>query len=596
MFCPECGTRVDDDAFFCPECGTKLTPIAVESSAPETQPRPEPDMTDCDNSRRSSANPQPQEDKVLVSGFILINSYTLSKRFCIDRERVIADANQYAAAMRPAGILYQVLDASDYTYKKKGLLGNYKRVSLGPNNAWYEYADITKDAYDEEIRLKHKEPEYLFIIGGDEDIPMPLMPHFMSDAPDQDIDTDLLYSYPYGKQMGEKFVKMNIFQYDALFYVGRLPIANDGRYEDIVQYYNRALENGLQVKMDTAYTQCDPHWKAITNEVTRNLFQNDFYPLSKSLPDTTFYNEHIWLTPYVMVDPATRQQNLPAFNEKATYYFFNMHGSAGMNDCGYYGEAMTQREFAEGMAPELMKAATRPNIFFSEACYGGRFIDYPKNNSMLLTAISHQTLAFVGSSRVAFGAVDAQGVHLNNADVMGRIFTDSLLQGMTAGASMMAARMATFKSSPYSPVQMTTIAEFNLYGDPLISMALPNKSKNYSTDKSARPAPTPSQRVASTETLMNKSVGGNTSQSILDQVRSAVDKNIMEISSVIAKQLYEQYNIPAREPSIIQRRTYEDGHKDLNVVFPMEDYGKIVNQAIIVSSENGDIQQVITSK
>ena len=596
MYCPECGTKLDDDALFCPECGTKVAGLMADSTAPAQQPRPEPENGEREPRRSDANGNQPLEAEVLVSGFILINSYTISKRFCVDREQVIADANHYAEALRPMGVKYQVLDASDYTYKKKGLFGT-KRVSLGQGNAWYEYADITKDAYDEEIRLKHKEPEYLFIIGGDEDIPMPLMPHFMDNAPDQDIDTDLLYSYPYGKQMGEKYAKMEIFQYDALFYVGRLPIATDGRYEDILNYYHRAIDNALQVQMDTAFTQCDPHWKAITNEVTRSLYQNNFYPRYQTAPpEQTYYGEHIWLTPYVMVDPDTRKQNIPAFNTEATYFFFNMHGGAQMDAKGYYGVAMDQDVCVEGMAPEMVKTAKRPNMFFSEACYGGRFIDYPKSNSMLLTAISSNTLTFVGSSRVAFGALDSQGIHLSNADIMGRVFTDNLLGGTTAGVAIMAARMSVFKAAPYEPMFMTTIAEFNLYGDPLMSMALPQKRKSYSTDKSARPAPKPGQRVASTETLMNKSVGDNKPQSLLDQVRSAVDKNILDIAAVMAKQLYEQYNIPAREPSIVKRRTYDDGHKDLSFVFPMEDHGQIINQAIVTSSEGGDIQQVITSK
>ena len=66
---------------------------------------------------------------------------------------------------------------------------------------------------------------------------------------------------------------------------------------------------------------------------------------------------------------------------------------------------------------------------------------------------------------------------------------------------------------------------------------------------------------------------------------------------VIAKQLYEQYNIPAREPLIITRKTYPDGHHELGYDYPLETVpGSESNVALVTADEKGNIQDVILTK
>lgn len=93
---------------------------------------------------------------------------------------------------------------------------------------------------------------------------------------------------------------------------------------------------------------------------------------------------------------------------------------------------------------------------------------------------------------------------------------------------------------------------------------------------------------------MNKSVGGQ--QSLLQQVRAAVDKNIMDISASIAKTLYSQYGIAAREPSIISRRTYADGRRELSFTYKQPIEEGLTNDVMAISSEKGELQRVMTSK
>ena len=255
-FCPECGTKLEEVFAFCPECGAKLAGVfpVVEQPAETT--------TTTDENRPSTTfngsidangedpeipvTPREEETPVQARGFILTNLVSLAKRWHTNVSTVAAVIDWYVKNMRKLGVVYKVLDASDYTYLKKPIFGNPKHVSLGPANSWHEYADILKDQHDAEVRDKKPETEYVFIIGSDKEVPMPTLPNFVSND-DRSFDTDLLYAYPYGQEMERKLMSQDIFKYDALFYVGRLPFAVDSTLQDMEDYRVRVLENRCSV-------------------------------------------------------------------------------------------------------------------------------------------------------------------------------------------------------------------------------------------------------------------------------------------------------------------------------------------------------------
>lgn len=610
MFCPECGTRVEDDARFCPECGTKLEPIAVsEPQRPQEPERPrEPErLREPENVEevRRPREPEPVEEvrrprepelpPVVARGFILTNIATLSRRLRVNPSMLRELIEAYMKGLRTGGFEYRLVDASDYTYKKKGLFSAPKHVSLNQDNAWYEYADLLKDMHDDEVKHREIESEYLFIIGGDEDVPMPLLPNLFPNEHDKDMDTDLLYAYPYGREMGQKLMSQELFQLDALFYVGRLPVAMDGKFEDIENYFRRAVASGLSVPVDMAYSQCDPHWRNVTCAITQCLDKEGFFPSYKQdVPEDILYQGKIFESPYVMIDPRNGEMIPRVFNTLANYLFFNMHGASERQSSGFYGVSLVKGEGScEGINPSVIATLERPNILFTQACYGGRWIDYPKRYSMMLTAITNQTLIYVGSSRIAYGAQDRKdGIALSTSDVLAKAFNEKMLAGYPAGRAFFEARIATYKNQPGEPCHALTICEFNLYGDPVISVDRGNKA--FSGSKGAILGPNDRVGVVKTEVLMKKSAEP---QSLLDQVRQAVDRNILEISKVMAKNLYEQFNIPAREPSIVQKMTYADGHVDLSFTYPIhEDDKGVRSEAIVTTDEKGEMKRVLTTK
>ena len=70
-----------------------------------------------------------------------------------------------------------------------------------------------------------------------------------------------------------------------------------------------------------------------------------------------------------------------------------------------------------------------------------------KCSSMVLSAMSSNTLTYVGSSRIAYGAVDAGHGSLSASDVLAKFFNHYILCGYTAGAG--ATVVVVDDESPY---------------------------------------------------------------------------------------------------------------------------------------------------
>lgn len=605
-FCPECGTKLDQVFAFCPECGTKLAGVFADMPSADDSSAVQNDAVGTFNStidtteepsiptnEVGAVTPSPQ-----VRGFILTNITSLAKRLHTNVNVITNLLNAYVAGMRVLGVEYKVLDASNYTYLNKPLFGKPKYVSLTPNDPWHAYADILKDQHDYEIKEHLPETEYVFIIGGNGEVPMPCIPNYVygNSNRDKDFDTDLLYAYPYGVDMERKLYSQEIFKYDALFYIGRLPIAEDGSLSDLQGYLERVLVNGCSVELTSAYAQSDPNWRNVTMAITDEIAQYDLFPRYKSnVPTEILYQGRIFTTPYVCVNPDTREQSPKAFNTEANYIFFNMHGGGGQRMSGFYGNPLGSNSGGfEGFAPEVLAQSEQPNILFTQACYGGKFIGYTKRYSMLLTALATNTLTYVGSSRIAYGQGDDGGGNLSCSDILAKAFNFYMLRGYTAGAAFFQARVQTYKRRPGCPHHALTIGEFNLYGDPLMHVRKEEDSYKMASSKSAILKSTDRVGVLYEDVLLNKSVDGQ--QSLLQQVRAAVDKNIMDISANLSKVLYAQYGISAREPAIISRRTYADGHKDLCFCYQMPATEGLINDVVAITSEQGEIQNVLTTK
>lgn len=637
MFCPECGTKIDEPMNFCPECGTNLIGLFAEMEAEEAANKPQQTVstpsaqpaapTQSAQSNRietvhadlpaaepesPAAQTQPEENlpEPVMRGFILTNLTSLSKhlRTSVDALRDIF--NQFIATKRRIGVAYQLVDAGDYEYLEKGLFGGHKHVKLGASSPWYEYADILLDLNKAEKKAKQPETDFLFIVGGNEVVPMPKLPHWQRNNPDfsdDDFDTDFLYAYPYGKEMEEKMWNGRIFTYDALFYVGRLPlVGGDEGLQDLINYFNRDLENSAGIQVEMMYAQSDPNWKGVTTKnVAPLLKQLKVLNYQKATPPSDgFGYDYLILSPTISLETDSPQYHTSSwFNPYAQFVFINMHGSDEPNYPYYGGYAMGSRsDFQAGLAPDMFGGMQYPNIIFAQPCYGARFIGYPKEKSMVLTALSNQTLVFVGSSRIALGypkgncSLDqVNSLPICCSDITGYVFNDLAMKGYPLGVAFFQARCETYRLGDKGWEEALTIGEFNLFGDPTLFCAVDEGGKSVKkASKAALTNDTNGIFITSMETVMQKSA--NKPQSMLEQLRQQVNKNILDISESIGKHLYEEYGIPKREPFFVQKVKYSNGAEQLDFHYGVGENENARSEMIVQTDANGDIKSVVQSK
>ncbi|WP_270546553.1 C25 family cysteine peptidase [Butyricimonas paravirosa] len=577
MFCPECGNRIEDqNIHFCPECGAR---IEQESNTEKKAP----------------VKPHPQG--MSMHGLIFTNLGLLAEKTGTDEQSLMAIFDAFIRQKREYGISYKLVDAGNYTYRKSGFWGNSKKVHLKITSPLWDYMDILMDVHNGEQAAGDEISQYLFIIGGSDIIPMPCIHHYIpNDSNDDSIDTDMLYAYPYGKEMITLLENQAAFTYDQLFFVGRLPLGEDASLEDLCGYLERNIDYSNGFPMNEAYGQCDPHWKKVSSYVANDLLNGNYFrDLSRYLSPDHYYNR-------LLLSPMVVEGNLhQVFHTNASLYYFNLHGGEGLESRGYAGVMLNKEEYGAlpAIEPEHMMTCEEPNIVISEACYGGRFIGLDQHHSMMLASLFTNTLAFVGSSRVAWGAVDdasspQSGVSVSYADIIAGYFISAILQGYTVAEALFIARSAVLQGTvPGDPHAALTVVEFNLFGDPMTTMNVRTNLKSGNKTTSKTTLVDPNTKIGCTiEKIKTEKENG----SILEQVRGAVNANIQQIHATIGQHLYASYGIKPRPMEEVLKIKYSNGQEEMKFNYDLTSERQIPTRFVVTTSSDGKIKSVYTTR
>ena len=577
MFCPECGNRIEDqNIHFCPECGAR---IEQESNTEKKTP----------------VKPHPQG--MSMHGLIFTNLDLLAEKTGTDEQSLMAIFDAFIRQKREYGISYKLVDAGNYTYRKSGFWGNSKKVHLKITSPLWDYMDILTHVQNGEQAAGYEISQYLFIIGGSDIIPMPYIHHYIpNDSNDDSIDTDMLYAYPYGKEMITLLENQAAFTYDQLFFGGRLPLGEDASLEDLCGYLERDIDYSNGFPMNEAYGQCDPHWKKVSSYVANDLLNGNYFrDLSRYLSPDHYYNR-------LLLSPMVVEGNLQqVFHTNASLYYFNLHGGEGLESRGYAGVMLNKEEYGAlpAIEPEHMMTCEEPNIVISEACYGGRFIGLDQHHSMMLASLFTNTLAFVGSSRVAWGAVDdasspQSGVSVSYADIIAGYFISTILQGYTVAEALFIARSAVLQGTvPGDPHAALTVVEFNLFGDPMTTMNVRTNLKSGNKATSKTTLIDPNTKIGCTiEKIKTEKENG----SILEQVRGAVNANIQQIHDTIGQHLYANYGIKPRPMEEVLKIKYSNGQEEMKFNYDLTSERQIPARFVVTTSSDGKIKSVYTTR
>lgn len=159
-------------------------------------------------------------------------------------------------------------------------------------------------------------------------------------------------------------------------------------------------------------------------------------------------------------------------------HFINCHGApADFHFYGQRGNNYPQAHDASYFDGKIKEGT----IVAAECCYGGELYNPNLANgqaSICNTYMGNKAYGFFGSTTIAYGPAEGNG----SADLICQFFLRSVMKGASIGRAALEARQRFIEASPeLDPVDLKTLAQFNLYGDPSITPVAVAGAKTRST-------------------------------------------------------------------------------------------------------------------
>lgn len=469
---------------------------------------------------------------------------------------------------------WQVVDISDEVY-----------TDIDKTN-WWAYIPILNDYY---IGLGLQERSYcpLFIIGGDDIVPMPTIRN-----PLYSVGREYLYS-----DMAYCFYSLDIRLEDYIsqkprFAVGRLPVTNEWSLDDLVAYFNDCANfaaNGIPIRgaaMTT--TQC---WLRASNEMMRDIpmvsLSDDYVPLNNRMivsPDLdTSYED--------MYDGYVHEL------KKIDFLVCNLHGSHKEQSSGFYGQSSSDPKYMPDAVQVSMLSQTTPYIFNTVACFGGRYIGYKQEESMMQTALAYGTMLYCGSGEIALGGPDMEG----NSELMMKLYNIYLYKGLPAGLALIKAKQDYYRTchnDDGDECAMFTILEFNLFGCPIISMQ-PQLSTDYEPRLLGQTITKNTQTSYRPKTMEVVSGRAHKADDIHAYVRGLVDNNLSVIRQKVEVEVYQRLGLEKDNLQQIMRVSQDNcaiGYQFLYAWSPQQSYRSLEMFYIVDTDNYGKITKIIHTK
>lgn len=594
-FCTDCGTSLDQEAsrqLFCFNCGAQLSsdndapapkfppmppaasPVKKEGPAlpriPQMPPIPGQQMVrdeakEIESKDLSNKRPDTFQNGFDSYGIILTDTRKIAKKCRSTSNDILNIIKDYTHRLSKYGHQYIIFDYDASRYQ---------------NQSWENCVDeLSKFYHNQSIT-----PEYLFIIGGDDIIPMPVFDNLSGvEVGDDDYESDVPYSYLETYDVETSIWDGSLYQYEVKLFVGRLPFGEDFEKRHLNSYFDKVI-NALEsdFRISNCFSLSAQSWQGASEEVLSGLELNQ---------------------KFIDFSPAVSLNNVDEiFDTSSDILYFNLHGSDAFEQSQFFGDYGFQ-----AIAPKQISNLQKYNIIITEACYGAKFIGYRNHESMLLNSLNKNTLAYIGSSRIAFGSPDS---YIASADIIAQSVLRSLSKGYSMGSALSKARVDSlqiveseyyddeydedgfiFFTEMYDEYSLITALEFNLFGEPTLR-AVHNRAQNRSTQRVNKANRIPQKTTR--EEIYSK----NKNQNILDAVRASVDLEFEKISTIIQTELYNRYELTSDElQSISLRKSKSNSNEGYMYVYSKKQNDIKNNKLYFINcSKSGSIKKVITTK
>ena len=508
----------------------------------------------------------------MLTGLILTNTQRLASILSSNKDKVYGVISSYVSSCN-SYIDWQILDISDEIY-----------TDIDTTN-WWAYLPILNDYY---IGIGLQERSYcpLFIIGGDDVIPMPTISNPLNDLGREYLYSDMAYCFDSPNIRLEDYVSQK-----PRFAVGRLPLTRDWGLGGLTAYLSDCVDfaaNGIPIRGAAMTTT--QSWLRASNEMMRDI------------PTVSLSEDYVPLNNRMIVSPDLDTSYEDMYNgyvhelKKVDFLVCNLHGNDDREIPFFIGEDTSHSQYTIATQPSMLEE-TAPYIFNTVACFGGRYIDYKMDESMMLTALAYGTMLYCGSGEIALGGFDMEG----NSELMMKLYNIYLHKGIPAGLALIKAKQDYYRTchnDDGDECAMFTILEFNLFGCPIISMQ-PKLSADYKPRLLGYPITKKSQTSYRPKTFEVISGGAHKAEDIHAYVRGLVDNNLSIIRQKVEVEVYHRLGLGKDNLQQVMRVSQDNreiGYQFLYAWSPQQSYRSFQMYYIVDADIKGDITKIIHTK
>ena len=506
---------------------------------------------------------------------VLTNSLRLAAKYRALQQDVLAILEKNLVCQQIVEFL--LLDVSDY------------QEEFGEKPTWQEHKAILAD-FMAGMGLQPSPSLSLFIVGGDDVIPMPRITNPINET--EQLESDILYCFA-----GEELTKLDVKE--ALCNVGRLPLESGSLpstlNDDLQSYFNLSnmmLMTGIEVnKVVMTSTES---WLPASNDMVKGL------PVEEPPHIANATNGNLFVSPRLSVDDSYVLRYYQREIGQADMLMFNLHGADAHGYSSFYGEGLSGHNTPEAFSCDMLRYSGA-RILNTVACFGGRYIGYNRNDSMLMSAMyGGGVVLYAGSCTSALGrtgqihnvAEDALMPSGYSESFM-KLYSLYLFRGITAGEAFLSAKCDYFNlchSIDGDDCSLATVLMFNLYGMPVLHV-----NSNKSVILEARGIKEVHDINTHQKTMGRVLYDKNqTTSSILAEVRMKVNDNLQKIRNTIESKLYNYWGLNPSDLDNIVELT-RDSQKSLRFEY-RSGTGLIKKRSWAFTDELGNVKDVVHFK
>ncbi|MBQ9088128.1 MAG: zinc ribbon domain-containing protein [Lentisphaeria bacterium] len=415
-FCEECGSRISVDCRFCENCGTAIDMVNDKMNTDV--------VTAIDLFKSFNWQTTWLEAAELCNcsdhdlGIIITDERKLLDMIPVDKNSFNELILSYINNAKTRRVDYYYLDLSNNCIN-----------NLDSETA---LADIIRTLKQ---LVNVARPKYCFILGNENIVDFMV---WENKSPDDDV--NVFSDLPYASLNCNSPWEGQRYDFTEIMRVGRLTTYEGETFAQFERYFYNVMNTAEKVSSIIPYCLSAYEWKEES--------QHEFSTISESLIDTSPET----------TDNIVQQK----FENNTNLFFFNLHGSDKTKF--WYGQK--NNKYPEALSPSALKNHSAAYFLGVEACYGANYANnISAENSILQMALQTKCLAFLGSSKIAYGTSEPEG---SCADIVVGEFIRHISKGESAGDAYVYGLEKLFSDDDISDAEIKTFAEFALYGDPSV--------------------------------------------------------------------------------------------------------------------------------